>query len=476
METKKLPGKTKLGYAIGQIGTSVPYNLVIFYLLFFFTDVAGIEPGFAGTIFLIAVLWAAIADPTIGIISDNLRTRFGRRRPILLIMSVFYMLVTFLLFTVFDFSSDFARNAYFVIMAILWFTGMTCTEVPLYSLGAEITKDFDERTSIRALSSLFVYVSVLIAVNLPNLITSIAASQGATLQTGWSITGLACGIIASIAILIAWKSTKGRELIVGKSEDLVKEKPETQRDGNLFTMVRDTFKVKPVKFIVLANMFYLFGFSCLFGVKVYILTYITQATALQQSLILSVLPICTMLWIPVINLMGKKLGKRNAYILNVSILMATLVVFMLIGNYSIAAICIFDIFFSLGNGTFWTMCFAMAYDTAEVDEFINNKRREGLLTSYMSFAQKVGTALSLWITGQVLAFVGYVGTAEVQTERAISGLLALFTWFPLILFAISVLCVVGYPITKKKHEAVRRAIEQRKNGEEPDTSAFKDLL
>ena len=105
---------------------------------------------------------------------------------------------------------------------------------------------------------------------------------------------------------------------------------------------------------------------------------------------------------------------------------------MLIGNYSIPAICILDIFFSLGNGTFWTMCFAMAYDTAEVDEFINNKRREGLLTSYMSFAQKVGTALSLWITGQVLAFVGYAGGAEVQTERAINGLLALFTWFPLI--------------------------------------------
>jgi GPH family glycoside/pentoside/hexuronide:cation symporter len=471
-DSKKLSISTKCGYAIGQIGVSVPYNLVSVFLLFFFTDIAGISPAFAGTIFMIAVLWAAVADPFIGIFSDNLRTKYGRRRPILLVIGIPYAIVLWLMFTSVNFDSDIAKNIYYVVFAILFFTAMTFTEVPFYSLGAEITTDFNERTKIRSISSFFIYAAVLIAVNLPNFVVTKVTGGGGTPESGWSLAAIACGAIAFIALVISWNATRGRELIVGKREA---DEPKTS-GGNIFKQFVDVLRVKPVKYVVLANFLYLFGFSTETGVLVYILKYVAHVDPAQQSMVMSVLPIATILWLPVINIISVKLGKKKSYAFLVGIIVAALLVFFAIGAYTVVSLCVLNAILALGNGTFWTLCFAMAYDTTEVDEWVNDKRREGVLVAYMSFAQKVGTALALWATGFILEMTGYIGDAAEQAESAIQGLIGLYTWIPAIIIALSVICVLRYPLTLKKHAALLKAIEQRKKGEAYDTSEFEDLI
>jgi GPH family glycoside/pentoside/hexuronide:cation symporter len=471
-DSVKLSPGTKFGYAIGQVGVSVPYNLVSVFLLFFFTDIAGISPAFAGTIFMIAVLWAAFADPFIGIFSDNLRTKYGRRRPILLAVGIPYAIVLWLMFTAVHFDSGVAKNIYYVIFAILFFTAMTFTEVPFYSLGAEITTDFNERTKIRSISSFFIYLAVLIAVNLPNFIVTKVAESGGSPQNGWSFAALACGAIAFLALLICWNVTRGRELIVGKEEKTGAKSSE----DNIFKQFFDVLRVKPVKYIVLANFLYLFGFSTETGVLVYILTYVAHVDPMQQSMVMSVLPIATILWLPVINVISVKLGKKKGYATFVGVIVAALLIFLVANTYTIASLCILNAILALGNGTFWTLCFAMAYDATEVDEWLNNKRREGVLVAYMSFAQKVGTALALWATGFVLEAAGYVGGAAEQTGEAIKGLIGLYTWIPAVLILLSVLCVIRYPLTQEKHAAILKALDQRKKGEACDTTAFEDLL
>jgi GPH family glycoside/pentoside/hexuronide:cation symporter len=471
-DANKLSMGTKFGYAVGQIGVSVPYNLVSVFLLFFFTDVAGINPAFAGTIFMIAVLWAAIADPFIGVFSDNLRTKYGRRRPILLVVGIPYAIVLWLMFTTVDFGGDLAKNVYYVIFAILFFTAMTFTEVPFYSLGAEITSDFDERTKIRSISSLFIYLAVLIAVNLPQQLTARIVAGGGSAQTGWSVSALACGLIALIALLICWRATAGRERIVGGEESGEK----AASAGNIFKQFVDILKVKPVKYVVLANFLYLFGFSIETGVLVYILQYVAHVPGTQQSLVMSVLPVATILWLPVINSISVKFGKKKGYAIFVGVIVAALAIFFVADTYTILGLCVLNAVIALGNGTFWTLCFSMAYDATEVDEWKNNRRREGVLVAYMSFAQKIGTALALWATGFILEAVGYVAGAQTQADSAVNGLIALYTWIPALLILLSVVCVLTYPLSKKKHDAILKALEQRRKGEAFDTSEFADLL
>jgi GPH family glycoside/pentoside/hexuronide:cation symporter len=421
---------------------------------------------------MIAVLWAAIADPFIGIFSDNLRTKYGRRRPILLIVGVPYAIVLWLMFTAVDFDSGIAKNIYYVIFAILFFTAMTFTEVPFYSLGAEITTDFNERTKIRSISSFFIYLAVLIAVNLPNFVVTKVTGGGGAPQSGWSLAALSCGLIALLSLLICWNATRGRELIVGARG---KEEEQAPKE-NIFKQFADVLRVKPVRFVILANFLYLFGFSTETGVLVYILNYVAHVDPVQQSMVMSVLPIATILWLPVINIIAVKMGKKKGYTIFVGVIVVALLVFFAINTYTVASLCVLNAILALGNGTFWTLCFAMAYDTTEVDEWLNHKRREGVLVAYMSFAQKVGTALALWATGFILEAAGYVGSAAEQTDSAIKGLIGLYTWIPAILILLSVLCIVGYPLTRKKHAALLKALEQRKKGEAYDTSEFEDLL
>ena len=474
MNDNKLGIGTKLGYSIGQVAISTPYNLVGVFLLFFFTDVAGLEPAFAGTVFSIAVIWAAIADPFIGNFSDNLRTKYGRRRPMLLAVAVPLAITTWLLFTAFDFDSEAAKNVYYIVLAIIFYTVFTFTEVPFYSLGAEITNDYNERAKVRATSSMFIYVSVLIAVNLPNLIVAKVTAGGGQPQTGWSIAAAVCGVIAIAALLICWKSTKGRELIVA-----VKGEPDQagqKEKVNIFKAFVETLKIKPVKWVVLANLLFLLGMSIVSAMTVYIMNYVAFIDPAYQSIVLSVLPVATIIWLPVINFMAPKLGKKKAYIVLVGIAAVACIAMFAIGVYSFASLCIFNVVFALGNGSFWTLCFAMAYDTTEVDEFVNGKRREGILVAYMSFAQKVGTAGSTMLIGVVLQYVKYNGAAAEQTSEAVNGLVALFTWIPAVFIALSVISVCLYPITRPKYEALLKALELKKQGKEYSTEGFEDLL
>ena len=80
----KLSFTTKLGYGIGQGGDSAGYNLYYTYFLFFLTDVAMVSPAFAGVISLIAITWDAVTDPFVGYISDNTKSKYGRRRPFMI--------------------------------------------------------------------------------------------------------------------------------------------------------------------------------------------------------------------------------------------------------------------------------------------------------------------------------------------------------------------------------------------------------
>src|SRR6056297_3787920 len=85
---KQLTTRKKIGYGIGDLGGNLFFTIMGFYLLFYFTDIAGITAGLAGTAIIIGKIWDAVTDPTVGYISDRSGSRWGRRRPFIAVGAV----------------------------------------------------------------------------------------------------------------------------------------------------------------------------------------------------------------------------------------------------------------------------------------------------------------------------------------------------------------------------------------------------
>ncbi|MCL1897037.1 MAG: MFS transporter, partial [Clostridiales bacterium] len=212
LQPKKLSIGTLLGYAVGQLGCSIPFNTYMYFFLFFLTNAAGIRPGIAGTISLIAVLWDAITDPIVGTLSDNLRSKFGRRRPFILGGSIPLGITLILMFTVPGGLSEAGFIGYYIIMAVLFYTANTVVVVPYFSLGAEITQDYDERTKLRVMTSFFIYLAVLVATAFPPMIIDSAMAGGKNLGEAWTLTATVFAAAAVVIILISWNFTRGKEI------------------------------------------------------------------------------------------------------------------------------------------------------------------------------------------------------------------------------------------------------------------------
>ena len=205
----KLGFKKKFGYAIGQMVDSTGYNVYYFFFLFFLTDFAGIPAGIAGTISLIAIMWDAVTDPIVGNISDNLKSPYGRRRPLMIGATIPYAICTFLLFNNVDFGTN-AKFAYFVVLAILFWSCYKTYVIPFFALGAELTDDFNERTSLRAWASVFLQIAVMIASAAPPMILEMAGKAGLQGAKGWNAVGVIFGLIIIICAFICWTCTRGR--------------------------------------------------------------------------------------------------------------------------------------------------------------------------------------------------------------------------------------------------------------------------
>lgn len=472
---KKIPAGMKAGYSIGQMADSIGFNVFYFFFLFFLTNFAGVSPGIAGTISLIAVVWDAITDPIIGNISDNLKSKSGRRRPVMLASLIPYSLCVFLLFTNIDVSAD-AKYIYYIIVSILFWTSYTAYVIPYFALGGELTDDFNERTNLRSWASVFMQGAVTIASAGPPFILAQTAAAGGSGLDGWRNVGIIFALITALTIFICWKTTKGGELVTRGEYNVEENKQEGNPVANLFKNFGAILKLKPTKYLALS----VFGWALVTSLNssglVYVMTSIMGLKEGTQSIMFVILTACGILWLPVINMAAAKTDKQKVFFLFMLISGIGLLLFRFIGFGAIPILIIFMAVFAFGNSTFWTLYYSMMYDISELDEFINNKRREGVVAAFMSFTQKLGAAVAMWMTGFLLEIGGYDGSAAVQSEEAINAIMNAVCTIPGIIGILAAVFAFFYPLTKPRFTALTKAIALKKEGKEYSTEGFEKLL
>ena len=155
IDREKLNFTTKLAYGSGDMGPAITANILVFFLLYFFTNVAGLPAGMAGSILAIGKIGDAINDPIAGILSDRTRTRWGRRIPWMLFGAIPFGILFFLQWIVPNFSDDPNLNnwylfAYYIVIATLFNLAYTAVNLPYTALTPELTQDYNERTNLNS--------------------------------------------------------------------------------------------------------------------------------------------------------------------------------------------------------------------------------------------------------------------------------------------------------------------------------------
>lgn len=208
---EKLHFTTKLAYGAGDFGPAIAANILVFYLLFFFTNVAGLPPGLAGSILMIGKISDAINDPIIGVLSDKTRSRWGRRLPWILGGIIPFAFCYVLQWFIPQFSDDLNVNqwglfVYYVVIGILFNIAYTTVNLPYTALTPELTQDYNERTSLNSFRFSFSIGGSILSLIL-YILASIAYPDNPQLR--FLILGFSCSFLGIIALL--WCSLRIQE-------------------------------------------------------------------------------------------------------------------------------------------------------------------------------------------------------------------------------------------------------------------------
>lgn len=489
----KLDIKTKISYGLAGVGDSAFYNLAGTFLLFFLSTIVGLDPGVAGTIAAVGAIWETACGAVIGYISDHTNTRFGKRKPFLLIAAFPLAIFTSLLFTAIDASEGF-KIFYYGAMVILFWTSFSTFFVPYLAWGAELTQDYDERTVLRGYTFLFNNLGMAIGMILPNVIVDTLMRWGREEAQSWQLMACFCGLCSALTIFFGalgvrdrLEQSREKKRESGRRWNLPahatrKSKKKKRKADSAWKAVCDMLrnygqilKLRTMRFILATSVFYLIGYAIFCSDRMYFFTYNMGLSAGEITLIMAIMTFASSAFVPLILAAGRKYDKRTLFIAGMAFSAAVMGLFGIVGIPSLPAICAFAIAYCVGSICYWQLIPAMIYDVCEVDQLMNNKERAGLVISLQSLSESLANAAGLQILGLILKFAGFNGEAAVQSESTLFWTHICFTFLPVGFMALAIIMMIRYPVTRVMYNRVLEALEQRKRGEKVDMEPFRKL-
>lgn len=199
---EKLYLTTKLAFGAGDIGPALTANILVFFLLPFLTNVAGLSPSLAGSVLFVGKISDAINDPIIGILSDRTSTRWGRRIPWIVSSIIPFGIVFFLQWLV-PFPANSTINSiflfiYYVFIGVIFNIFYTAVNLPYQALTPELTRDYNERTSLNSYRFGFSIGASIFSLILAQIVFQSFPEND---QQKYTVLGLVSTIFATVPLL-----------------------------------------------------------------------------------------------------------------------------------------------------------------------------------------------------------------------------------------------------------------------------------
>ncbi len=464
----RLPWTTKLAFGFGDSGMSATSTIISIIFLFYLTEVAGLRPALAGAAILAGRFYDAITDPFEGYLTDRTRSRWGRRRPYFLFGALPYGISFALMFLVPSAASQGLKTLYAALAYIVHMTAFTGIGVPYQALTAELTPDYDERTSLTAFRMAFSIIFGLVAAAVPLMI--VGAFPEAP-RTGYALMAVCFGAFSVLPPLVVFFGCRepagakagagvGAATTTGATAGREPAGPPATGFRDFLHEMLLTLQNRPFRVALLVFILTWMGIDIITSVFLYFLRYVLVMESSAEiifAILFTVAALCLPLWVWV----SEKRGKKLAYVAGMSFLAAVLscVAFLRPGMTTFVFILV--ALAGVGVSTAHVIPWSMIPDCIEYDELRTGRRREGQHYGFMTFAQKTASSGAIFVTGLVLETSGYVAGAA-QPESALTAMRVLLGPVPALVFVLGMVALAFYPVTRAGHAQVRAELEARR--------------
>ena len=461
----KLSWAQRIGFGAGDMAQNLIYQTISIWLLFFYTNVFGLDPGAAALMFLIVRLVDVLWDPIVGTIVDKGNPKWGKYRSWLILGGIPLVGLAILCFY-----NGFSGS---LVYAYITYVGMsmcyTLVNVPYGALNASLTRDTNEITILTSTRMFMANLGALCVKSLP-LIIALFAPKVLNPETGkmtavyntpdaahaWFIT-MTIFALAGLALLVfCFFQCKERVVMDEKESANVKVSDLWMEFG----------RNKPLRVVA---FFFITAFAMMSvsnAADAYFMTFNVGATPLLTTLFMWLGTIPAFIFMPLVPAIKRKIGKKGMFYLFLGVAIVGMILMYTFVSIpatksNFVLLCIAQFVKSTGIITATGYMWALVPEVIAYGEYTTGKRIAGIVNALTGIFFKAGMALGGVVPGLVLAWVGFNAEAAQQTPLALQGILWLVCVIPAILLLLAIFIISKYELSDEKMDEINKEIEAR---------------
>lgn len=436
----------KISYTLGNCGGNMLNTMVTTYLLFYYTDVAGISAAFVGSLFLIARVWDGINDPLMGMIADRTKTRWGTYRPYLLWMAIPLALIGIFCFSMPEFLGGTGKYIWCAITYILYGMLYTATYIPYGVMNNVMTSNINQRATLSAFREGGASISSMIMGLVTMPVILYFGHGDTTSQSGWTGVMSVYAVIIFVFVLCAFVFT--RERVPASVEKMSLRQSMKALKGNKAIFIMSGA-------LLINGTAIWFEFSWF----MYFCKYVLKQESLMSA-VMTIYAVAGLVMQVAMPFFVKKIGKKYTMIIgNILFIISG---FMFLATKTASMMYVTMAFFGFGLGLFYSCYWGSLPDTVEYGEWKSGVRAPGFIYSCGTLSNKLSTGLAGVLASATLIAIHYVPNAE-QTVETTKAMGAVTGWYLIVASAVTIALLLMYPITNKVYNQILLDIEERKN-------------
>lgn len=450
-----VPLINKVGYGFGAMADNLIMNAFGGLVMPVYNIALFVDPALLGWAIAIPRFLDAISDPVMGNISDNTRTRWGRRRPYIFSGALFCAVMLPFIWAA-PVHSDWFVFWWVAILGTLYFTAYTVYIIPYQALGFEMTTDYDERQRLLAWPN---YVGLTMSFLLPWLPRLIEVERFGGTVRGAVWVSIGVGIIIVLAGLMP--AIFGREIAQAEEQEHI----------GFFQAVKISASNRSFLIVAFSNVIVLTGLATFAGMGLYVnIFYIfggDRAAGLALAGLGGTVYACiSYISVTVAVRLGTKLGKKitTQILLLITMLGSASLLLTLRPDLPYLQL-VSTVIVGLGLQGTWMTFFTMVGDVCEEDELKTGLRREGMFSSIGGFSRKAAVAVAAVMTGYILKWIGFDAETAATSgvpDNVLHLLKYAFVGGQVSVLGFGLLLISFYPISRERALETQRLLKERR--------------